>query len=68
MLEAELERHREQTATAQWAIELLASARFKRDLRITKGNQVRIDREAIKAAAKYDGKWVLETNADTITL
>ena len=68
MLEAELERHREQTATAQWAIELLALARFKRDLRITKGNQVRIDRAAIKAAAKYDGKWVVETNDDTISL
>lgn len=68
MLEAELERHPEPTATAQWAIELLASARFKRYLRITKGNQVRIDRAAIKAAAKYDGKWVLETNDDTISL
>ena len=68
MLEAELERHPEPTATAQWAIELLASARFKRYLRITKGNQVRMDRAAIKAAAKYDGKWVLETNDDTISL
>ena len=29
---------------------------------------IRIDRAAIEAAAKYDGKWVLETNDDTISL
>ena len=68
MLAAELDRHREQSATAQWAIELLASPRFKRYLRVTKGKLVRIDRAAIQAAAKYDGKWVLETNDDTIAL
>ncbi len=68
MLEAELDRHRDQSATAQWAIELLASPRFKRYLRVTKGKLIRIDRAAIQAAAKYDGKWVLETNDDTIGL
>jgi transposase len=68
LLEAELDRHRDQSATAQWAIELLASRRFKRYLRITKGNKVRIDRAAIREAAKYDGKWVIETNDDTISL
>lgn len=67
-LEAELARHRDYSATAQWAIELLASRRFKRYLRITKGNQVRIDKGAIVDAAKYDGKWVIETNDDTISL
>ena len=68
MLEAELDRHRDRSATAQWAIAILASARFKRYLRITKGKLIRIDRAAIQAAAKYDGKWVLETNDDTISL
>ena len=67
-LEAELESHRDHRATAQWAIELLASRRFKRYLRITKANQVRIDKAAIGQAAKYDGKWVIETNDDTIKL
>ena len=67
-LEDELQGHRTHSATAQWAIELLASRRFKRYLRITKGNQVRIDRAAIQQAAKYDGKWVIETNDDTIGL
>lgn len=67
-LEAALESHRDKSATAQWAIELLASRRFKRYLRVTKGNQVRIDRGAIREAEKYDGKWVIETNDDTISL
>jgi transposase len=68
LLEAELDRHPDRSAKAQWAIELLASRRFKRYLRITKSDQVRIDRGAIREAAKYDGKWVIETNDDTISL
>jgi hypothetical protein len=68
VLENELQRHRDKSATAQWAIELLASRRFKRYLRILKSGQVRIDRAAIREAEKYDGKWVIETNDDTISL
>jgi transposase len=68
LLEAELESHQDKSATAQWAIELLASRRFKRYLRITKGKEIRIDRAAIREAEKYDGKWVIETNDDTINL
>ena len=68
MLETELASHRDQSATAQWAIDLLASRRFKRYLRVTKANLIRIDRTAIKEATKYDGKWVIETNDDTISL
>lgn len=67
-LQVELDSHRDHLATAQWAIELLASRRYKRYLRITKGNQVHIDKAAIQQAAKYDGKWVIETNDDTINL
>ena len=44
------------------------AAVLKRYLRVTKANKVRIDRAKIKEAAKYDGKWVLETNDDTISL
>jgi hypothetical protein len=46
----------------------LASSRVKRYLRITKGNEIRIDRSAIHKAAKYDGKWVLVTNDDTMMI
>jgi len=68
ILEKELESHRDHKATAQWAVELLASRRFKRYLRLTKNNLIRIDRGAIRQAAKYDGKWVVQTNDDTISL
>ncbi len=68
MLEQELAKHPDRSATAQWAIELLASRRFKRYLTITKTNRIRIDRGKIREAVKYDGKWVLETNDDTISL
>lgn len=67
-LEEELASHPEQKATAQWAIDLLASLRFKRYLTVSKSGSIRIDRGAIREAAKYDGKWVIETNDDTITL
>jgi transposase len=68
ILKAELEKHKDKAATAKWAIELLASQRFKRYLTITKGNKIRIDQSKIRQAAKYDGKWVLQTNDDTISL
>ena len=67
-VEKEIARHCDKKATAQWAIELLASKRFKRYLSITDDNQVRIDYDKIRKAEKYDGKWVLETNDDTISL
>ena len=68
MLEAELRQHKDKSATKKWAIALLASRRYKKYLTITDRNRIRIDRKAIKAAAKYDGKWVLETNDEQISL
>ena len=67
-LESELASHKDHSTGAQWAIDLLASRRFKGYLRTTKGGQLRIDRGAVADAAKYDGKWVIETNDDTISL
>ena len=68
ILEKELARHPSKKATAQWAIELLASQRYKRYLTISKSNSIRIDRGKVRQAQKYDGKWVLETNDDTISM
>jgi len=68
LLERELDSHPKANASAQWAIELLASRRYKRYLRVTKSGLIRMDRGAIRNAAKYDGKWVIETNDDTISL
>jgi hypothetical protein len=67
-LEEELGRHPKPKATARWAIDLLASLRFKRYLKVTKGGIIRINRGAIRETAKYDGRWVIETNDDTISL
>jgi transposase len=67
-LEQELARHSQPKSTARWAIDLLASLRFKRYLKVTKGGIIRINRGAIREAAKYDGRWVIETNDDTISL
>jgi transposase len=68
LLENELSSHKDLSVSAQWAIELLASRRFKRYLRTTKGGQLRIDRAAVVDAARFDGKWVIETNDDSISL
>ena len=68
LLEEELEKHPDKSAKAQWAISLLASRRFKRYLKVTKAGKLRINRGAVREAARYDGKWVLQTNDDTITL
>ncbi len=67
-LEKELARHGDHSISSQWAIDFLASKRYKRYVRTTKGGKIRIDRGAIREAARYDGKWVLETNDDTISL
>jgi transposase len=67
MLEAELAKHADKSATAQWAIELLASRRTKRYLTITPKGQISINKNAISEAARTDGKWVLQTNDDSLS-
>jgi transposase len=70
LLEAELatlrppargERHSKRTC------ELLTTERYRRYLRQTPGGAPRIDRAAIAAEAKRDGKWVITTNDDTLS-
>jgi len=67
-LRQELDKHPDHTATARWAIDHLASRRYKRYLSIDKTGHIRLDRGAVREAAKLDGKWVLQTNDDTITV
>jgi transposase len=67
-LEEELGRHPDKQATARWAIDLMASGRYRRYLTIDGENRISLHRKAIKEAKKYDGKWVLITNDDTITI
>ncbi len=49
------------------ACELLASGRYGKYLRQLGGGQLRIDRTAIRDAERYDGKWVVTSNDDTLT-
>ena len=42
--------------------------RFKRYLRVGEDNRVRINKAAVREAGKYDGKWVLIINDDTISV
>ena len=47
--------------------ELVARARFGRYLRETKSG-LAIDRAAVKEAERYDGKWVVTSNDDTLSV
>jgi transposase len=67
-LEQELAKHQDRAATARWAIDLLASGRYKRYLRVDDKGRIQMDRKVVREAAKLDGKWVLQTNDDTITV
>src|SRR5581483_11361799 len=44
------------------ACELMASLRFRPYLRQLKGGRLRLDRRAVRAAARYDGKFVVTSN------
>ena len=46
---------------------LLTSSRYGRYLRETAGGKLRIDRAAVAEAERYDGKWVITSNDDTLT-
>jgi transposase len=67
-LEEELGRHSDHQATARWAIDLMASGRYRRYLTVEGENRIGLDRKAVREAQKYDGKWVIQTNDDTITV
>ena len=48
--------------------ELLTSGRFGKYLRQTQRGRLKIDRAAVAREAKLDGKWVITTNDDTLTV
>jgi transposase len=62
-LQEELARYPTQSATAKWAMELLTSGRYRRYLKV-KGGEVYLDAEV----PRLDGKWVLITNGDTLSV
>ena len=68
-LEAELANMRPKDGGhSKRACELIASSRYGRYLRQTKSGGLRLDRSAIKEAERYDGKWVVTSNDDTLSV
>jgi transposase len=67
-LQEELARHPSRSATAKWAMEWLTSGRYRRYLKVTVGGEVCLDAEAIRQAPRLDGKWVLITHDDTLSV
>jgi transposase len=65
-LKQELSSHKDRKATAKWAINLLASGRYGRYLKVDKKDRIQIDTQKVNQVKKLDGKWVLITNDDTI--
>jgi len=57
----------EATAHSKRACELVASARYGRYLTRGPGGRLALDAEAVHAAERLDGKYVLLTNDDTLT-
>lgn len=47
---------------------LLTSSRYGRYLRETSSGKLRIDRAAVADAKRYDGKWVITSNDDTLSV
>jgi len=67
-LEAELSSLDEnRTGHSKRVCALLTSQRFGRFLRQTAGGKLCIDRTAVAEAARYDGKWVITSNDDTLS-
>jgi hypothetical protein len=67
-LEAELVSMQHSTAGhSKKACALITSSRYGKYVRQTKGGLLRVDRTAVKEAARYDGKWVVTSNDDTLT-
>lgn len=67
-LEAELASMRKSTGGhSKRACELLASGRYGKYLRQTATGELHLDKTAIQDAERYDGKWVVTSNDDTLT-
>jgi hypothetical protein len=55
------------TGHSKKACALITSSRYGKYVRETKRGLLRVDRAAVAEAARYDGKWVVTSNDDTLT-
>lgn len=65
-LEAELAAMKGRSDRTQRARQLMTAKPYRRWLR-RDGDQIKIDRDAVQRDERFDGKWVLQTNDDTLT-
>jgi transposase len=66
-LKVELAAMEQSTNHSKRACELIASQRYGKYLRQTSTGKLRLDKTAIQEAARYDGKWVVTSNDDTLS-
>jgi len=66
-LDAELTSMRQGKGHSKRACELITSGRYGKYVRQTSTGKVLLDKAAIEDAARYDGKWVITSNDDTLT-
>src|SRR5207342_3199266 len=55
------------TGHSKKACALITNSRYGKYVRQTKLGLLRVDRAAVAEAARYDGKWVVTSNDDTLT-
>ena len=67
-IDQELASHKDDSVTSKWAIDLLASKRWGRYLKVGRGGKIVVSQDAIRKAERMDGKWVLVTNDDTLSV
>lgn len=65
-LEAELAAMKGRSDRTQRARELMTTKPYRRWLR-RDGDEIKIDRKAVQRDERFDGKWVLQTNDDTLS-
>jgi transposase len=70
LLEAELKAipHPHGKGHSKRACDVLSSARFGRYVRKTKTGKLKVDKAAVAREAALDGKWVITTNDDTLSV
>jgi transposase len=66
-IEAELAKHRDHDAKSKWTADLRSSGRHGRYVKLDAAGRIAVDRAAVAAAERLDGKWVLQTNDDTLS-
>lgn len=67
-LVALLQKHRSKDVKAKWTVPLRASTRTGPYLSVSSSGELYVDAAKVKAAEKLDGKWVLLTNDDTLSV